>query len=282
MDMDKLLIVDGSNLLFQMFYGMPARIVNHQGKAIQGTLGFVGALLKIIRMVRPSHIFVAFDGECANPRRELDGDYKANRPDFAEMPEEDTPFSQLPDIYASLDVLGICHRETDTCEADDWIAGYVRRYGEEMDVVIASQDSDFFQLITQRVHVLRYRGEKTVICDSAYIREKLGIEPGQYAAYKSLTGDTADNIRGADKIGPKTAAALMNKFDDLEHLLAGTETISKPSVRESVQANAARIRNNYELIRLDGAQELPFELPQLLWKDREMTTAEVLKNIGLK
>lgn len=280
--MDKLLIVDGSNLLFQMFYGMPARIVNHQGKAIQGTLGFVGALLKIIRMVRPSHIFVAFDGECANPRRELDGDYKANRPDFAEMPEEDTPFSQLTDIYASLDVLGICHRETDTCEADDWIAGYARRYGEEMDVVIASQDSDFFQLITQRVHVLRYRGEKTVICDPAYIREKLGIEPGQYAAYKSLTGDTADNIRGADKIGPKTAAALMNQFDDLEHLLAGTETISKPSVRESVQANAARIRNNYELIRLDGTQEPPFELPQLLWKDPKMTTTEVLKNIGLK
>ena len=53
--MDKLLIVDGSNLLFQMFYGMPARIVNHQGKAIQGTLGFVGALLKIIRMTLPPH-----------------------------------------------------------------------------------------------------------------------------------------------------------------------------------------------------------------------------------
>ena len=36
--MDKLLIIDGSNLLFQMFFGMPARIVNSQGKAIQGTL----------------------------------------------------------------------------------------------------------------------------------------------------------------------------------------------------------------------------------------------------
>lgn len=42
----RLLIVDGSNLLFQMFYGIPARIINKEGKAIQGTLGFVGALLK--------------------------------------------------------------------------------------------------------------------------------------------------------------------------------------------------------------------------------------------
>ena len=30
--MDKFLIVDGSNLLFQMFFGMPARIVNGEGR----------------------------------------------------------------------------------------------------------------------------------------------------------------------------------------------------------------------------------------------------------
>ena len=280
--MDKLLIVDGSNLLFQMFYGMPARIINHQGRAIQGTLGFVGALLKIIRMVRPSHVLVAFDGECDNGRAALDENYKANRPDYSEMPEEDTPFSQLPDIYAALDELGICHRETENCEADDWIAGYAKQYGEALDVVIASQDSDFFQLITERVSVLRYRGKNTVICDPAYIREKLGIEPYQYAAFKSLTGDTADNIRGADKIGPKTAAELMGQFFDLQTLLENSDAIRKPSIRESVRSNAERIRENYELIRLDGAQELPFALDTLRWQDSGMTTTQVLKTIGLQ
>ena len=35
----RLLLVDGSGLLFQMFYGMPARIVNGEGKAYGGTLG---------------------------------------------------------------------------------------------------------------------------------------------------------------------------------------------------------------------------------------------------
>ena len=39
--MDRFLVIDGSNLLFQMFFGMP-------GKAIQGTLGFVGGLLNVI------------------------------------------------------------------------------------------------------------------------------------------------------------------------------------------------------------------------------------------
>lgn len=199
--MDRLVLVDGSNLLFQMFYGMPARIVNGQGRAIQGTLGFVGALLKIVRMTQPTHVAVLFDGEYTSSRGALDADYKANRPDYTQMPEEDTPFSQLPDIYAALDHLGIPRRETTVCEADDWIAGYAKEYGTAMEVVIVSQDSDYFQLISERVRVLRYRGDKTCICDQTYIREKLGIEPGQYAAFKALTGDAADNIRGVAGIG---------------------------------------------------------------------------------
>lgn len=52
--MDKLLIIDGHNLLFQMFFGMPSRIVNKDGKAIHGTLGFVGAMIKIIHMTEPT------------------------------------------------------------------------------------------------------------------------------------------------------------------------------------------------------------------------------------
>ena len=280
--MEKLLVVDGSNLLFQMFYGMPARIINGQGKAIQGTLGFVGALLKIIRMVNPTRIMVAFDGECDNGRTALDENYKANRVDYSAMPEEDTPFSQLPDIYAALDELGICHKETENCEADDWIAGYAARYGNDMDVVIASQDSDYYQLITERVSVLRYRGKQTTLCDPTYIREKLGIEPNQYAAFKALTGDTADNIRGADKIGPKTAAELMNTFGDLQELIEQAESIRKPSVRQSVLQNAERILRNYELIHLTGKGPLPFEIEQLRWEDRGFTTTQVLEKCGIK
>ena len=143
---NRFLIVDGSNLLFQMFFGMPARIVNKQGKPIQGTLGFVGALLKIIRKTEPTHVVVLFDGEHENARSRLNTDYKANRPVYSKIPEEKNPFSQLPDIYAALDYLGIKFAETEICETDDWIAGYALTYGEEMDIVIASFDSDFFSL----------------------------------------------------------------------------------------------------------------------------------------
>lgn len=281
-DMNRLLVVDGMNLLFQMFYGMPARIVNSEGKAIQGTLGFVGALLKILRAISPTHVAVIFDGECENVRYGIDENYKANRPDYSEMAEDELPFSQLPDIYAALELLGIRYFETAVCETDDVIASYALRYREECEIVIASQDSDFFQLIEKNVSVLRYRGDASVICTPDYIREKLGIEPALYADYKSLTGDTADNIRGAEKVGPKTAAALVREFGALENIIAHAHEIKKPSVRASIERDGERLMRNYSLIKLCDRAQIPFELSELEYSHSGITTTEVLRGIGLK
>lgn len=280
--MDKLLVVDGSNLLFQMFYGMPSRIVNRQGHPIQGTLGFLGALLKMCRWLHPTHVAVLFDGECANPRTELDPDYKADRPDLSLLPEEDTPFFQLPDIEAALDHLHIFRRETTDCEADDWIAACAGLAGPDLEVVIASQDSDFFQLIGPWVQVFRYRSDRSVLCDNEYLQNKFGILPQQYAAWKSLTGDTSDNIRGVDKVGPKTATALLQQFGTLDALLEGTDRITKPSVRQAVQQQVARIRKNFALICLKQQGSLPFTMEQTVYSDAGLSTTEVLHAIGLR
>lgn len=282
MDKTHILLVDGSNLLFQMFYGMPSRIIGRQGKPIQGTLGFVGALLKVVRKLEPTHLAVLFDGETHNPRGDLDENYKANREDFSQLPEEDTPFSQMPDVYAALDYLGICHRETSECETDDWMASYALGLGKDYRMTLMSQDSDFFQLITENVSVLRYRGDNSVICDRAYIRGKLGIEPSQYADFKSLTGDASDNIRGADKVGPKTAAALMQQFGSLQNLLNNTERISKPSIRASIQANEDRLLLNQKLIRLEKKFPVPFSLKEMAFTYDGQTSTQVLTAIGVK
>ena len=280
--MNRLLVVDGSNLLFQMFYGMPARIVNEQGKAIHGTLGFVGALLKIIRSTEPTHVTVLFDGEHENDRSQINADYKANRIDYSQAPEEENPFSQLLDVYAALDYLNIKHEETTTCETDDWVAGYALTYGKEMEIVISSFDSDFFQLITDKVSVLRYRGDSTIICTPDYIKDKFRIEPDQYADFKSLTGDNSDNIKGADKVGPKTAAYLLNRYGTLENIIVNAESIDKPSVKDSIVRNSAMLKSNYKIIKLNNTVPLPFTLNDIKYNFIGITTNEVLKGIGLK
>lgn len=280
--MNRILIIDGSNLLFQMFFGMPARIVNKQGKAIQGTLGFVGALLKIIRKTEPTHIAVFFDGEHENIRSALDPDYKTNRVNYSEIPEENNPFSQLQDVYAALDYLGIKYAETKTCETDDWIAGYAITYGQENEIVISSFDSDFFQLITDNVSVLRYRGDNTVICTPEYIDKKFGITPLQYADFKSLTGDVSDNIKGADKVGPKTAALLLGEFGTLENIIANANNIKKPSVKESIIRNSEKLRTNYKLIKLGNFMPLPFAMVEFAYAFNAITTKDVLRGIGIQ
>ena len=278
----KLLIVDGSNLLFQMFFGMPSRITEKNGRAIHGTLGFVGALIKIIKMVEPTHIVVLFDGEHDNPRAELSEEYKANRPSFADVPDEDNPFSQLADIYAALDCMNIPRTEIAEGEADDAVASYVFTYGNDSQIVIVSFDSDFFQLINENVNILRYRGDKTYLCDDAFIQNKFGILPTQYADFKSLTGDVSDNIKGADKIGFKTAAALLRKYGSLKTIIERADEIEKLSIRESVKQHTERLRNNYCLIKLDDRATIPFDLGELEYAHSGITTNNVLERIELR
>ena len=280
--MKKLLLVDGSNLLFQMFYGMPARIIGKNGIPIHGVIGFVGALLKIIKMTAPTHIAVLFDGETHNPRLALDESYKANRPDYQEVPEEELPFFQLPYIEKALDLLGIPHQETEACEVDDWMASYVATYGCKCEIVISSFDSDFFQLISDSVTVLRYRGDATVLCTPAYLKGKYGIIPAQYADFKSLVGDTADNIKGVPSIGPKTAAKLLSTYGCVNSLYDNIDTVMPTRLQQVLIEHQKHLSLNRRLITLNGDAPLPFALDELSYHDKHLTTTEILITLGLK
>ena len=111
---------------------------------------------------------------------------------------------------------------------------------------------------------------------------KFSVSPQQYAEFKALTGDTADNIKGADKVGPKTASALLNEFGSLEGIIKRAEDIKKPSVRTSVLKNSERLIRNYKLIKLDNCCELPFSADELAFCDTGKKTTEVLSAIGLR
>ena len=198
------------------------------------------------------------------------------------MEEEENPFSQLPYIYEALKYMGIAHAETTDCETDDWIAGYVKLYGEEHEMVISSFDSDFFQLISENVTILRYRGDNSVMCTPQYLWEKFEILPSQYAEFKSLTGDKADNIPGVPKVGAKTASALLKEYGTLENLIREADTIKKQSVKVSIMENRERLMQNLQLIKLEGSATVPFDLEEMRFLDSGITTTEVLRAIGLK
>ena len=278
---DRLLLVDGHNLLFQMFYGMPSRITGRSGVDIRGVVGFVGALCRLIRMCAPTHIALIFDSETHNPRYDILDEYKANRPDFSLMSDDENPFARLPDIYRAIDKMGIRHEEARLAECDDVIASYALSYKDECEIVISSHDSDFLQLISDSVRILRYRGDSTLICDREYVMNKFGVSPGLYIDAKALYGDTSDNIPGIRGIGPKTAAKLVSEAGGAEELIRSPERIQNPRLRKMIEESGDMIRRNLSLMRLSGDAPLPFTLDELKWEPRVYRTMDILKNIDL-
>jgi DNA polymerase-1 len=276
----RLLLIDGHNLLFQMFFGMPNAIIGKCGRDVRGVVGFIGALGKLIRLTGATHCACFFDSEGHNARREMLPEYKENRPDFPLASDGENPFLILPDIYAALDKMGISHTEIHEGEVDDVIAAYALA-DLECEIVISSYDSDYFQLISDRVSVWRYRGECTTVCDSEYMEKKLGVPPHLYASYKSLVGDTADNIRGIRGIGPKTAAKLVCQYGDLDTILADTSVIKEEKQRLAIEGGRETLERNLRLIRLSADATLPFSVSEMQLSQTDFKTMKILSDVGL-
>ena len=105
--MGPLLVIDGNNLLFQMFYGLPAPVYSKSGKSIHATIGFVSFVLKQVRLLGAEGVCVVFDSDTSAERHEILPEYKANRPDWNEKEESEIPFSEEENIVKCFRYLGI-------------------------------------------------------------------------------------------------------------------------------------------------------------------------------
>ena len=280
---EKLLIVDGHNLLFQMFYGMPNKIYNEDNVPIQGVIGFIGALLKIIKINNPDYIVILFDKEQELDRKKINENYKDNRIDYSNVSDDENPFFSLKYIYKVLDLIKIKYTEVDTYEADDMIASYVFSYFGRYDIIISSQDSDFYSLINDSVNVFKYRGIKSELVTKEKIFEKYHIDSKYFADYKALIGDNSDNIKGVYGIGPKTATSLINEYGNIMNIINNANEISNIKLRNKILDNISLLKENIELIKYTKTYELPFSIDELkLNIDENIKTMELLKKCGIK
>ena len=254
--MERLFLVDGHNLLFRMFYGMP-QIPAGDGTYMHAVVGCMGALIRSIDMLRPSRMLVLFDSPDNGDRRSLCADYKANRPDYSAMAPEECPFTQLPQLYRTLSYSGIPYAEIHGCEADDAIAAYAKQTPDDWQVVICSTDRDYFQLIDERVSVFLYKGYDSAIVTPESVFARYGVSPDKFADFKCLVGDHSDNISGIPGIGPKRAAVLLNRFGDLAGICAHVDEVPYPSIRKALRDALPILERNRALIALAGDAPLP-------------------------
>ena len=213
------ILVDGSYYLFRTYHALPKTMQNSQGLITNAIRGTLNALLKLMRRYHPTHMAVCFDTKSPTFRHAMSEEYKANRPKMdVELAE------QIPYIHRLVAALGIPLLRIEGAEADDIIGTLAyRAVAEGHHVVISTGDKDMMQLINDCV-ILEdsFTGK---ITDGAGVVEKFGIEPHQMIDFLTLMGDSSDGIKGVPGIGKKTAKDLLNKYGNIEAMLANVADI---------------------------------------------------------
>lgn len=240
-----LLLVDGHAYAYRAFYAI--RSLNApDGAPTNAIYGFLKMLARMRASVAPTHLAVIWDGGLAPERTAAHPEYKAQRP-----PMPDGLAQQMDGIVEYLQAAGLASWRGDGVEADDWIAVAARRAADAgAQVVIASADKDFMQLVNARVGLLNPGDKSERVWTDAEVIAKTGVRPEQIVDWLSLVGDSVDNIPGVPGVGPKTATGLLQQFGSLDGLYARLAEVKSERVRESLTIARGAMARNQELICL--------------------------------
>lgn len=250
--MPRLLIVDGHAYAYRAFHAI-RELRSPTGQPTNAIYGFIKMLSKMRATLSPTHRIVVWDGGLSAERMTALPEYKAQRP---EMPADLE--SQIDEIARYLEAANIVSYCGEGVEADDYIACLARRAVQaDLEVVIASSDKDFMQLVLPGIGLLNPNDKTETVWTAEQVRVKAGVEPSQIVDWLSLLGDSVDNIPGVPGVGPKTAADLLKQFGSVEALYRRLDEVKSDRVRAALTASAEAVRRNRELVRL--REDLPCE-----------------------
>lgn len=254
----RLLIVDGHAYAYRAFHAI--RSLNApDGSPTNAIYGFIKMLSKMQATLQPTHQSVVWDGGLCADRMKALPEYKSHRPPMPGDLER-----QLPEIESFLEASNVPSFMREGVEADDWIASQGRSAQDAgIDVVIASADKDFLQLVSPRVGLLNPNDKSERIWQAAEVRAKTGVEPSQVVDWLSLIGDAVDNIKGVPGIGPKTATELLQQFGSIDAIYTRLSEVKSERIRASLRAAEGDVRRNQKLIQLRTDMPCEFELGKL-------------------
>ena len=271
-DTHKVLLLDGHSLAFRAFFALPDTLVTSSGQVTNAVYGFTAMLIKLLADERPRGVVVCFDKGMPQFRVDRYAEYKAGRAATPDLFKQ-----QLPLIREVLDSLRIPILELEGVEADDLLATITKHAREEgCEVVIVTGDRDILQLVRDGVAVIMTRrGISDVIrYDSQTVMERYGVLPEKWTDFVALKGETSDNLPGVPGVGDKTAAQLINKYGDIEQVIAHAAELT-PKLREAITKNAEQVRINKDLGHLLDDVQLdldPVKLRLESWDEEAVRT----------
>jgi 5'-3' exonuclease len=260
----KLLLIDGHYYVYRSFFAIP-NLSNSKGEPTNAIFGFTKTLRLMMKHLQPELGAVFWDQGMPQRRMELQPAYKETR---KEMPTPMVP--QLDFIQKLTPLLGFKNISLPNTEADDLMGCYaIAANKRKIDVVLATNDKDLYQLVGPRVKVyttakadLASPKDAFALLGEAQVAAKWDVPPKLIGDVLAVSGDSVDNIPGAG-IGRKTAAALVSEFGGLDALFANIDKVKSARNREKLTEARDQILQNRKMVELDCQTELPVPIDEL-------------------
>src|SRR5213080_3862172 len=258
----ELFLVDGNNLAYRAFFALPEELATSEGFPTGALLGFTNMLFKLLSDYRPKGVAVAWDTRPVHRAAQAEAAevvYKEGR-----RPMPDLLREQFPYFRPIVEAFGYRNLEYEGWEADDVIATLATRADDAgIKTCVVSTDRDAFQLVTDNVTLMMTpRGVQDVnVYTPGRVEARYGIPPEKIPDFIGLKGDTSDNIPGVPGIGDKTAAELLQRFGDLETVLASVDEISGAKRKQNLveHADAARLSKQLATMVRDVPVDIDLE-----------------------
>ena len=275
MSQKRLYLLDAYALIFRGYFAFIKNPrINSKGMDTSAIMGFMNALMDVIKREKPDHLAVAFDKGGSTYRYEMYQEYKAHRDETPEAIKIAIPY--ICDLLKAMHIPII---EVPGFEADDLI-GTIAKQAEKQNyqVFMVTPDKDFAQLVSENIFMYKpaRMGNGIEIWGVPEVLAKFEIErPEQVIDFLGMMGDAADNIPGLPGVGEKTAKKFLAEYGSMENLLANTHQL-KGAIKEKIEANAelGLLSKKLATILLD----CPVEFNEV---DYELTKPDVEKTDAL-
>ncbi|MFW5720128.1 MAG: DNA polymerase [Candidatus Dojkabacteria bacterium] len=280
----KLLVIDTFGLIFRAYHAYPM-LTTSEGKPTNAVFGFLQMLLTILGRYEPDYLVCGLESETPTFRHKLAADYKANRKEAD--PEMKV---QIQDVIAILSTLNVATIQKNGFEADDVIGSFVVQHCDYFDQVqILTGDRDLFQLLSEKSHVLMpgRRFSDITEYDCQAFEQKYNLSLDDFVLYKSMIGDSSDNIKGIPGVGPKTAEKIVNKYHSIDSILANLDDLP-PRIAESITEHKDLWQGFYDLCRIDASIDTGITPEETrisklhIWKLRELVEKYELTSMQTK
>lgn len=230
----RLAIIDGMSVFYRGYFAMPGLSLP-DGTPTGGVFGFASLAIELIKKLEPDYVAVAWDKRGTNirKRREIYPEYKAGR-----KKAPDDFYAQMPILFELLDAFGWPLYEVDDYEADDILGTFAKEAASKgIETYLLTSDLDALQLIDPmtKVYALKNGLSNLEEFDVDHFESKYGIDVEQFLDFKSLKGDSSDNLPGVPGVGEKGATELLQQYKTLDNIYAHIDDI-KPTMAKKLTA----------------------------------------------